>query len=73
MIGEDGEIHITHKTNGFHGEWDIPGLAYQQGLQLVKAEDFELSDYPGYNTKRGFGGDDNFNCYPSKTYMFRLI
>nr|GLL44915.1 uncharacterized protein At4g26485-like isoform X1 [Ipomoea trifida] len=73
MIGEDGEIHITHKTNGFHREWDIVGLAYQQGLQLVKAEDFQLSDYPGYNTKRGFGGDDNFYCYPSKTYMFRLI
>nr|GMD76399.1 25S rRNA (uracil2634-N3)-methyltransferase [Ipomoea batatas] len=70
MIAEDGEIHITHKTNGFHREWDITGLAYQLGLELIKADGFELRDYPGYNTKRGFGGDDNFDCYPSKTYKF---
>ncbi|XP_019190723.1 PREDICTED: uncharacterized protein At4g26485-like [Ipomoea nil] len=72
MIGEDGEIHITHKTNGSHIYWDITGLAYKQGLELVKYADFRLEDYPGYNTKFGFGGDRNFNCYPSTTYMFRL-
>nr|GMD78640.1 25S rRNA (uracil2634-N3)-methyltransferase [Ipomoea batatas] len=70
MIAEDGEIHITHKTDGFHREWDITGLAYQLGLELIKADGFELRDYPGYNTKRGLGGDDNFDCYPSKTYKF---
>lgn len=72
MIGRRGEIHITHKTNRFHREWDIPGLALEQGLRLFKTDDFWLEDYPGYNTKRGFGGDDNFNCYPSQTYMFEL-
>ncbi|KAK9152333.1 hypothetical protein Syun_010642 [Stephania yunnanensis] len=33
---------------------------------------FELSDYPGYNTKYGYGGDKNFDCNPSRTYKFRL-
>ncbi|XP_048497843.1 uncharacterized protein At4g26485-like [Beta vulgaris subsp. vulgaris] len=26
MIGEDGEIHITSKSNGFFLEWDIPKI-----------------------------------------------
>ncbi|XP_042475482.1 uncharacterized protein LOC122057440 isoform X2 [Macadamia integrifolia] len=44
MLSKVGEIHISHKSNGFHC----------------------------YNTKRGFGGDENFDCNPSETYMFGL-
>lgn len=73
MVSENGEIHITHKTNSFHMEWKLESIACDvHGLRLVEAVEFNLDDYPGYNTKRGFGGDDNFNCYPSKTYKFGL-
>ncbi|XP_031104704.1 uncharacterized protein LOC116009722 isoform X1 [Ipomoea triloba] len=71
MIGENGEIHITHKTNGFHQQWNIVSLATQQGLVLVGSVKFNVSDYPGYSNKYGFGGDNSFDCSPSKTYMFQ--
>nr|GME16702.1 uncharacterized protein LOC109178068 [Ipomoea batatas] len=71
MISENGEIHITHKTNGFHQQWDIVSLGIQQGLELVDSVEFNVSDYPGYSNKYGFGGDNSFDCSPSKTYMFR--
>nr|GLL38285.1 uncharacterized protein LOC109178068 [Ipomoea trifida] len=67
MISQNGEIHITHKTNGY-----IVPLGIQQGLELVDSVEFNVSDYPGYSNKYAFGGDDSFDCYPSKTYMFRL-
>ncbi|KAL8469618.1 hypothetical protein ACS0TY_032464 [Phlomoides rotata] len=72
MISENGEIHITHKTNGFHMEWKVELIASSHRLRLVEAVDFNHLEYPGYNTKCGFGTDNNFNCYPSKTYKFRL-
>lgn len=72
MIGEDGEIHITHKTNGFHRAWGLVSLGRGCGLRLKEATKFNLVDYPGYNTKCGFGGNGDFNCYPSKTYKFGL-
>lgn len=72
MIGENGEIHITHKTNGFHREWGLVSLGRGCGLRLKEETNFNLVDYPGYNTKYGFGGNGDFNCYPSKTYKFRL-
>ncbi|KAL6562480.1 hypothetical protein OROGR_003487 [Orobanche gracilis] len=72
MLSENGEIHISHKTNGVHAEWKLESVASSHGLMLIEAVDFKLHHYPGYNTKRGFGGDDNFNCYPSKTYKFGL-
>ncbi|XP_048498627.2 uncharacterized protein At4g26485 [Beta vulgaris subsp. vulgaris] len=72
MIGEDGEIHITSKSNGFFLEWDIPKIGSDHKLNLIQVVNFEKSKYPGYNTKRGFGGDQNFHCIPSKTYKFGL-
>ncbi|XP_019183120.1 PREDICTED: uncharacterized protein LOC109178068 [Ipomoea nil] len=72
MLSQNGEIHITHKTNGFHQQWGIVSLAIQQGLELVDSVEFNVSDYPGYSNKYGFGGDNSFDCSPSKTYMFRL-
>lgn len=71
MMSENGEIHITHKTNGFHKEWKLEVVASFHRLRLVEAVDFNPLHYPGYNTKCGFGGDNNFNCYPSMTYKFR--
>ncbi|XP_073303260.1 uncharacterized protein At4g26485-like isoform X2 [Primulina huaijiensis] len=72
MIDVYGEIHISHKTNGYHHEWNLVSIAGSHGLQLIEEVEFVLSDYPGYNTKRGFGGDENFNCYPSNTFKFGL-
>ncbi|CAI9756794.1 unnamed protein product [Fraxinus pennsylvanica] len=72
MICENGEIHITHKINDFHIEWKLESLASFHGLRLIEAVEFDQSDYEGYKTKCGFGGDNNFNCYPRKTYMFGL-
>ncbi|KAL0306213.1 UNVERIFIED_CONTAM: hypothetical protein Sradi_6038600 [Sesamum radiatum] len=72
MMSENGEIHITHKSNGFHKEWNLESMASSHKLKLIEAVKFNHLEYPGYNTKRGFGGDDNFNCYPSKTYKFGL-
>ncbi|KAK4491803.1 hypothetical protein RD792_002579 [Penstemon davidsonii] len=54
-------------------EWNIESVASLHWLGLIEAVDFNHLDYPGYNTKCGFGGDNNFNCYPSKTYKFRLM
>ncbi|XP_042521270.1 uncharacterized protein LOC122094730 [Macadamia integrifolia] len=72
MLSEEGEIHISHKSNGFHCEWNIVSLASLSGLNFIKEVKFNLNDYPGYNTKFGFGGDENFDCNPSETYMFGL-
>ncbi|XP_047324113.1 uncharacterized protein At4g26485-like [Impatiens glandulifera] len=72
MLQEDGEIHISHKTNGFHLEWNVKELASLEGLCLLRQVKFNLNDYPGYETKYGFGGDKNFDCNPSMTYIWRI-
>ncbi|VFQ91732.1 unnamed protein product [Cuscuta campestris] len=72
MLRENGEIHITHKTNGFHREWGIGLIGLQEGLELAAAVDFDVADYAGYSNKYGFGGDNHFDPSPSQTYMFRL-
>ncbi|EYU27481.1 hypothetical protein MIMGU_mgv1a017946mg [Erythranthe guttata] len=73
MLSESGEIHISHKTNGFFDQWNLESLANSNGLKLVEAVDFNNVDYPGYNTKYGFGGDGNFNSSPSNTYKFARL
>ena len=72
MIDENGEIHVTHKSNGYFLGWNLKGLAYAVGLRLIQEVKFNFTDYPGYGTKYGFGGDKNFNSRPSKTYKFGL-
>ncbi|CAI9756791.1 unnamed protein product [Fraxinus pennsylvanica] len=59
LISENGEIHITHKTNGFHAEWKLDSLASSHGLGLIEAVKFSHLDYPGYRTKYGFGSNEN--------------
>ncbi|KAE8679178.1 putative Late embryoproteinsis abundant hydroxyproline-rich glycoprotein family [Hibiscus syriacus] len=73
MINESGEIHVTHKSNGFFLDWNLRGLAAAVGLRLIQEVPFNLTDFPGYRTKYGFGGDKNFYCHPSKTYIFGLF
>lgn len=69
MICENGEIHITQRTDGVFDAWRIEFIASQLGLELVEAVDFNICDYPGYHLKWAIGNaDENF---PSKTYKFR--
>ena len=72
MIDKRGEIHVSHKSNAFFLEWNLEQLATNEGLRLIESLHFRFTDYPGYHTKYGFGGDKNFNCNPSKTYKFGL-
>ncbi|CAN1190461.1 Uncharacterized protein At4g26485 [Linum perenne] len=72
LMKEDGEVHITHKTNGFHKEWNLEGLAIGVGFRLIGKVKFNFEEYYGYKTKCGFGGDNNFNCNPSCTFKFGL-
>ncbi|KAH7859469.1 hypothetical protein Vadar_001508 [Vaccinium darrowii] len=73
LIIEGGEIHVTHKSNnGFFRQWKLEELAASEGLQLIDKMHFNFTDFPGYRTKYGFRGDQNFNCNPSKTYKFGL-
>ncbi|KAH9607663.1 hypothetical protein KSS87_011632 [Heliosperma pusillum] len=73
MMNEDGEIHITHKSSSLFRLWDLPKIGHDQGLQLIQEIKFERNMYPEYNPKYGFGGDGNFDCYPSSTYKFGLL
>ncbi|KAK9673765.1 hypothetical protein RND81_12G187900 [Saponaria officinalis] len=70
MLKRQGEIHITHKSNGFFRQWNIPKLGLDEGLHLIQEIEFIRSTYSGYHTKFGFGGDKDFDCNPSRTYMF---
>ncbi|KAK9673776.1 hypothetical protein RND81_12G188700 [Saponaria officinalis] len=72
MVNREGEIHITHKSNGFFRQWNIPKLGLDQGLELIREIKFKRSIYAGYHTKFGFGGNKDFDCNPSKTYMFGI-
>ncbi|GKV44544.1 hypothetical protein SLEP1_g51714 [Rubroshorea leprosula] len=72
MIHGDGEVHVTHKSRGFFLDWNLKHLASTARLQLMEEVPFNFTDYEGYHTKYGFGGDKNFNCNPCKTYKFRL-
>ncbi|KAK9673768.1 hypothetical protein RND81_12G188100 [Saponaria officinalis] len=72
MLKRQGEIHITHKSNGFFRQWNMPKLGMDEGLHLIQEIEFIRSTYGGYHTKFGFGGDKDFDCNPSKTYMFGI-
>ncbi|XP_048324134.2 uncharacterized protein At4g26485 isoform X1 [Ziziphus jujuba] len=70
MLKEGGEIHVTHKCQGFFKRWNIQVLASNVGLRLIEEVPFNLRDYPGYHTKYGFGGGKDFDCKDSKIYKF---
>lgn len=59
MVSENGEIHITHKTNYPFNEWGIEEIAEEEGLFLKEEAFFRIKDYPGYVNKRGSGSNSN--------------
>ncbi|XP_022139692.1 uncharacterized protein At4g26485-like [Momordica charantia] len=75
LLGENGEIHITHKTTYPFSEWKIVELAQQEGLLLKERAYFLLWDYPNYGNKRGDGwnSDGTFPVGACATFKFSFI
>ncbi|KAL6287122.1 hypothetical protein ACE6H2_011512 [Prunus campanulata] len=74
MLGEGGEIHVSHRDDYPYRKWKLKKLAKKAGLVLKEKVWFEKSDYPGYHQKRGGGIESNktfplIECY---TFKFSL-
>ncbi|EYU27490.1 hypothetical protein MIMGU_mgv1a021265mg, partial [Erythranthe guttata] len=69
MLTRRGEIHVTHKTSYPFTEWGIEELGREVGLVLTEKAAFSISDYPGYENKRGGEGS---SCRSSDTFPARL-
>ncbi|RAL37808.1 hypothetical protein DM860_000502 [Cuscuta australis] len=72
MLRPDGEIHVNHKTTAPFCHWDLTGLASNSSLVLFECVDFRITDYPGYNNKRGDGPrcDDPFPLGQCSTFKY---
>ncbi|XVF76985.1 hypothetical protein PTKIN_Ptkin14bG0003700 [Pterospermum kingtungense] len=73
MLTENGEVHITHKTNYPFSMWKIEKLAKEVGLWLINEVPFFKGEYPGYENKRGHGIKCNksFPIGECSTFMFK--
>ncbi|XP_021812534.1 uncharacterized protein At4g26485-like isoform X1 [Prunus avium] len=74
MLGEGGEIHVSHRDGYPYDNWKLKKLAKKAGLVLKEKVWFEKSDYPGYHQKRG-GGIESNKTFPLKecyTFKFSL-
>ncbi|ONI18035.1 hypothetical protein PRUPE_3G193000 [Prunus persica] len=74
MLGEGGEIHVSHREGYPYDKWKLKELAKKAGLVLKEKVWFEKSDYPGYHQKRG-GGIESNKTFPLKecyTFKFSL-
>uniref|UniRef100_K4A2R6 25S rRNA (uridine-N(3))-methyltransferase BMT5-like domain-containing protein n=1 Tax=Setaria italica TaxID=4555 RepID=K4A2R6_SETIT len=69
-----GEIHVRHKTGGPYDRWDLEQLASDSSLIIFEKEKFQITDYPGYNHKRGDGArcDQPFPLGPSCTFKLQI-
>ncbi|GMH05838.1 hypothetical protein Nepgr_007678 [Nepenthes gracilis] len=72
ILRPDGEIHISHKTSHPFCNWNLNKLASKNSLALLQCVDFNISDYPGYDNKRGSGSrcDDPFPLGECSTFKF---
>ncbi|KAK9049055.1 hypothetical protein SSX86_031978 [Deinandra increscens subsp. villosa] len=72
MLRPGGEVHVTHKTTGPFITWNIEDLASKSSLALLGCVEFNITDYPGYNNKRGDGSrsDHPFPLGKCSTYKF---
>ncbi|BFG25852.1 hypothetical protein CerSpe_121260 [Prunus speciosa] len=74
MLGEGGEIHVSHRDDYPYHKWKLKKLAKKASLVLKEKVWFEKSDYPGYHQKRG-GGIESNKTFPLKecyTFKFSL-
>ncbi|XP_022139691.1 uncharacterized protein At4g26485-like [Momordica charantia] len=74
FLGEEGEIHITHKTAHPFSRWEIVELAREEGLLLKEEPNFFLWEYPNYENKRGDGwnSDGTFPVGACRTFKFAI-
>ncbi|KAH6822820.1 methyltransferase small domain protein [Perilla frutescens var. hirtella] len=74
MMREKGEVHVTHKTSHPYFRWDIAGVGKEEGFLLLEQANFVITDYPGYQNKRGSGTNSNqsFPVGDCSTYKFVL-
>ncbi|KAL7130720.1 hypothetical protein ABFS83_13G152700 [Erythranthe nasuta] len=75
MLTRRGEIHVTHKIGEPFSQWGIEELGREVGLVLTEKAAFSVSDYPGYENKRGGEGSscrssDTFPAGLSRTFKF---
>ncbi|BBG99863.1 hypothetical protein with DUF2431 [Prunus dulcis] len=72
MIGEGGEIHVSHRDDYPYNQWKLKELAEKAGLVLKEKVWFEKSDYPGYHNKRGGGIQSNKKFPLKECYTFKF-
>jgi len=74
MLGEIGEIHITHKDYGPYKKWELVKQAEEFGLLLKGSVRFRITDYPGILIERGAGhkAGETFSLGKCQTYKFVL-
>ncbi|XP_019457523.1 PREDICTED: uncharacterized protein At4g26485-like [Lupinus angustifolius] len=74
MLGEKGQIHITHREDYPYSEWKIVELAECEELILVGEVFFNPLRYPGYINKKGDGPhcDHTFPIGESYTFIFAM-
>ncbi|KAK1415469.1 hypothetical protein QVD17_31251 [Tagetes erecta] len=73
MLRPRGEVHVSHKTTGPFVTWNIEDLASRSSLALVECVGFNISDYPGYQNKRGDGSRSNEPFHLGKCSTFKFI
>ncbi|CAH2036602.1 unnamed protein product, partial [Thlaspi arvense] len=67
--GENGEIHVTHKTIYPFNELDIKTIAEEKGLRLIKQMQFNKWIFSGYSNKLETGS----NCDSSFSFRIRSV
>jgi len=79
-LAANGEV-VVSLVQGQAGRWDLRAQAERQGLVLIAVRPFEISSFPGYETKRNTTARSFQNEHtktnhtsrmPSFTFCFRL-
>ncbi|MCO5550861.1 hypothetical protein L7F22_004355 [Adiantum nelumboides] len=72
LLGEDGEIHVTHHVGWPYTEWKIEEAAVESGLRLARRPKFKAHAFPGYRNCRGAGAHwgRSFPIDNSATFIF---
>ncbi|KAM0014320.1 hypothetical protein Hdeb2414_s0036g00730701 [Helianthus debilis subsp. tardiflorus] len=72
LITENGEIHISVKTNPPYNRWEVEDIAKSHRLVTLKTVRFPLWEYPYYENKKASKADPNatFCNKCTVTYIF---
>ncbi|KAJ9551612.1 hypothetical protein OSB04_015657 [Centaurea solstitialis] len=74
MLNRGGEVHVRHRDDNPYNRWNVVLLAGEADLKLKEKVDFQKSDFPGYNNKRGGNVHTNrtFRIVCAFTFKFAL-